>query len=332
MRKIFLLPVFLALTAGLAGCSKEQTAQPAEKPPEGIVKRGTNGETIITLDDAAQTRVGIKTETLTAIQLSPEIKGFGRILDPAPLGELLSELFKAELIFDNAHRELERAKVLRKDQNTSERAFQTAESTYLQAQVDATTIWLKIRTAWGEKLANLTGPIVVPVTGKRQMDPSLDGVVNFMIRVDIPAGETLKERPAEARILSLAADATPVLVQFFDFAPSVDPQTQSRGLFFIRAPHQPKLTPGTAVTAFIKTDGQPLSGVIIPRDAILRHNGKIWVWLQTEKNEFTRREIFLEQQNDNGWFVTQGTKADDKVVIVGAQQLLSEELKGQGGE
>jgi hypothetical protein len=40
----------------------------------------------------------------------------------------------------------------------------------------------------------------------------------------------------------------------------------------------------------------------------------------------------LDSPLPNGWFVTKGLKAQDKVVTVGGQELLSEELKGQGGE
>jgi len=43
-------------------------------------------------------------------------------------------------------------------------------------------------------------------------------------------------------------------------------------------------------------------------------------------------EVALDRPLEDGWFVGSGLKADAKVVTPGAQQLLSEELKGQGGE
>jgi hypothetical protein len=42
---------------------------------------------------------------------------------------------------------------------------------------------------------------------------------------------------------------------------------------------------------------------------------------------FTRRKIALDRPTDNGWFVTGTLKADDYIVVTGAQTLLSEELK-----
>ncbi|MCX6905594.1 MAG: hypothetical protein NTW03_19370, partial [Verrucomicrobia bacterium] len=74
------------------------------------------------------------------------------------------------------------------------------------------------------------------------------------------------------------------------------------------------------------------SGVTVPREALLRHAGEVFVYLQTGDEIFVRQEVELERPTESGWFVREGLKPQDKVVTVGAQQLLSEELKGQGGE
>ena len=65
---------------------------------------------------------------------------------------------------------------------------------------------------------------------------------------------------------------------------------------------------------------------------MIRHEGKVFVYLQTGDETFVRKEIELERPMASGWFVHEGLKPQDAVVVVGAQQLLSEELKGQGGE
>jgi hypothetical protein len=58
----------------------------------------------------------------------------------------------------------------------------------------------------------------------------------------------------------------------------------------------------------------------------------VFVYLQTGDDTFARKEIELDRPTEAGWFVHEGLNPSDKVVTVGAQQLLSEELKGQGGE
>jgi hypothetical protein len=87
------------------------------------------------------------------------------------------------------------------------------------------------------------------------------------------------------------------------------------------------------VTGFLKVAGQPRAGVIIPRDAVVRTAGASWVYVANPGGEvFTRTEISLENPVEAGWFVTKGVTAEDYIIVTGAQQLLSFELKGQGGE
>ena len=48
-----------------------------------------------------------------------------------------------------------------------------------------------------------------------------------------------------------------------------------------------------------------------------------------DRLSFVRREIQATQPTDDGWFVSNGVKAGERVVASGAQLLLSEELKSQ---
>src|SRR5262249_19627149 len=120
--------------------------------------------------------------------------------------------------------------------------------------------------------------------------------------------------------------------EFLGPAPTVDPQMQGRGFLFLLATNSLQLTPGTAISGFLELPGQPQSGIEAPRNAIVRFNGTTWVYVQRAEEEFERREVKLNSPLSEGWFVSEGLKAGDRVVTVGAQQLLSEERKGQIGE
>ncbi len=67
--------------------------------------------------------------------------------------------------------------------------------------------------------------------------------------------------------------------------------------------------------------------MVVPRDAVVRTEGKGWVYVATGDDHFTRKEIALDRATENGWFVTNGVAAGDKLVITGAQSLLSEETE-----
>ena len=115
-------------------------------------------------------------------------------------------------------------------------------------------------------------------------------------------------------------------------APSVDPQLQGKGFLFLLKTNSIQLAPGAAVSGFLELPGDKQTGVELPRNAILRFNGATWVYVQTSDEAFERREVKLDSPLSEGWFVREGLKPGDKVVVVSAQELLSEEQKGQAGE
>ena len=338
MNKYFAVICIVSPALAILGCSPSSREKPtetsAEKPvaPESRVQHGTNGATSIQLDAATQKTMGLEITSLAAAELASELKCFGRVVDPAPLAEMLMELGKAQLVFDNSHQELERMKVLKQENNASERALQTAELTYRQNSSEVSAIWFKLQKHFGSRIAALTGPLVLPPGTQRKpglLEEIADARGVFLIRVDVPVAETLNFAPTGARIVGLAEGALPVPTSYFGEAPAVDPLTQARGYFFLATTNQPQLIPGMAVTAFIQTEAQAQSGVVVPRNAVVRCNGATWIYLQTGDETWQRVEVKLDRPLAAGWFVREKLKPQDRVVTVGAQQLLSEELLGQ---
>jgi len=328
MKSTFYL-AFPALIVGtlLAGCSpagKEPAAaappaQPAE--PESRVRRGTNGEVVITLDAATQKLMGLQTAALSPAQLNPEAKAYGRVLDASPLVGLLADLATAQAASAASQAELKRLKALAGQSNASERSLQTAEAAATRDQVQVDSARLRLLSGWGSAIA---GRHDLPAFVQ-----SLGSLASVLVQLDLPAGEAATTTPTGARLVTLADERKPIEAQLLGPATAVDPQMQGRGFLFLVTPNPSRLAPGAAVTGFLGLPGEAQSGVRVPREAVVRFNGTTWVYVQTGDDTFQRTEVALDRPLANGWFVRAGLKPQDKVVSAGAQQLLSEELKGQ---
>ena len=330
MKRILILSFVVTTAALMAGCSPQSKEQPAGAPPEkpaeaeSRVKRGANGEVVVTLDAETQKIMGLQTAPLAAASLSPETKGYGRVLDPAPLSSLVAELVSARATAEASQKELERLKVLTVQNNASVRSVQAAEAAGLRDQAAAELARQHLLAAWGKAIADRADLLALV--------QSLASAELALVRIDLPAGEILKAPPVGARLLALADESSLAVAEYVGQAPVVDAQMQGQGFLFLVKPSQSRFVPGAAVTGFLQLSGETQTGVVVPRNAVLRFNGTTWVYLQTGGETFQRAEVGLERPLEKGWFVRQGFKTGDKVVVVGAQQLLSEELKGQLGE
>jgi hypothetical protein len=111
-------------------------------------------------------------------------------------------------------------------------------------------------------------------------------------------------------------------------AAAVDPKTQGQSLLFRVRSAGMNLRPGTAVSARIPRPGAARSGGLAPRAALVRHEGLAWVYVEASAGNFLRREVSLDRPVEGGW-VTAALHGGERVVVVGAQALLSEEFKSQ---
>lgn len=330
MKSVLTFIAAIAVVFLISACSPgKQEAAPEAKSekaaePESRVKHGTNGEVIVTLDAATQKLMGLQTASLQSAQLSPEIKAYGRVLDITPLAALVAELNTAQAASAASQAELQRLRTLAAQNNASERSLQAAEATaaHDRAQVDSAK--LRLEATWGTALA-----------GRKDLADLVQSISSLnaaLVEVDVPAGQSLNEPPNAARLFTLADGNKPIEAQFIGPSPQVDQQLQGRGFLFLVSPNPARLATGAALAALLSLPGEPQTGIVLPRAAVVRFNGTTWIYLQTGEETFERRETTLDSPLADGWFVSKGLKPGDKVVTVAAQQILSEELKGQSGE
>ena len=282
------------------------------------LKHNAKGERVIVLDAETQQRLGLKMEAPASTRWQPEVKGFGRVMDPATLSAAVADLESARSAAEATGKEYDRMKTLAAQNNVSIRALESVGATATHDELAFRSALRKFALDWGQALADGNDR-------ERILSEVVSGQT-ALVRVDLPPGETLPSPPATARIVALTDETKPVDGALCSALVGVNPQTQSQVFFFLVK--DPLLTPGAAVTGFLKVSGEPVDGVVVPADAVLRYEGKGWVYVQTGTNDFARSEIPLDRPADNGWFVSGGLTATNRIVVSGAQTVLSAELSG----
>ena|SRR5437867_1816746 len=160
-------------------------------------------------------------------------------------------------------------------------------------------------------------------------------LTRVLAALDVPPGEKVNAGAKEARIVPIGSDAKPVTGTRLGTTGASDPRTKGLVLLYriaLSASAAP-VPPGTPVTAYVPEEGEPLQGVTVPRNAVVRYLGKAWVYVAVDANEFERREVSLDHPapSGDGWFVVDVLKGDELVVTVGAQILMSYEINAAFG-
>jgi hypothetical protein len=339
MKKLFHFIITAVVLLGLGwtlwiGVRKQREKPVAEEAavPEGAPKEEEKPEEfVVKLEKEKWQALEIEKAEPEKTELRPQRLAFGRVLDPTPLVTLDGELAAAEAALAASRAEHERTqKLLAAGENTSRKVAETAEAQFRADEIKADSLRRSARIEWGPAFAALDA------AQRREFVEQLVRGDTSLIRVDILPGDALAEQPRSARLLVLGREQQPVETTNITPAADVDAKTQAQG-FILRVENAPfPLRPGMALTAWLELPEKPRAGFVIPRSAVLRHDGRTWVYVQEEEEKFVRKPVTLDTplEGDKGWFVPEnggGIKADDVLVVTGGQSLLSEELKAQGG-
>ena len=298
------------------------SAPAAEEKPEDFV---------VTLEKEKWQALGLEKAEPEKTELRPQRIAFGRVLDPTPIVTLDGDLAAAEAALAASRAENERTqKLLAAGENTSRKIAEAAEAQFRTDEIKADGLRRRTLIEWGTLLPGQDA------TKRRAFVEQLVHGDAALIRVDILPGDALADQPQKARLIVLGREDVPIETSSITAAADVDAKTQAQG-FILRVDHPPfPLRPGMALTAWLELTPAARSGFAIPRSAVLRHDGRTWVYVQEEEEKFVRKLVVLDTplDGDKGWFIAAeggGIKADDLLVVTGAQSLLSEELKAQGG-
>ncbi|MGH9396802.1 MAG: multidrug transporter [Terriglobia bacterium] len=291
-----------------------------------------NGQTVVTLNDATQKRIGIATQALRALETRQQTTAPATILPTQDLVTLRNALIaaqaqveKAQVSVDVSKKEYERLRTLyQENQNASEKSVQAAEATL---RMNRSTLQAAQQELEVQKTAAVQSWGVVVGNWVANNAPALSRVLNqqeLLVQVTVPPGSAF----AAPRTVELSAPGGRLVrARYISSFPRVDPRIQGISLLYaVRS--RPGLAPGLNLIAHLPV-GRRLKGVLVPRAAIVWWQGQAWAYEQTSSTRFTREPVSTATPLEAGYFEAAGFAPGNKVVIQGAQALLSEEFRSQ---
>ncbi|HTL66080.1 MAG TPA: hypothetical protein VL200_00320 [Lacunisphaera sp.] len=266
---------------------------------------------------------GLKFATPEVTQLAPEAPAYGRVLDPAPFLAALSEVDAAQAAATASNQEFQRVKKLHADgANASMQAVEAAEAARRRDQVQLAAAQARLLTAWGPALAGRTD--------RRGLARDLASGQAALVRVDLQPGDSPATAPTGVRVAPLADDTALQAVELLGPATTADPQAQGRGYLALWRGGPAPI--GTVLRAMVTLPGDARPALVVPRSALVRHAGAVFVYVQKAGGACERRIVTLGTALDRGVVVTSGLAAGDQIVVTGAQQLMAAELLGDTGD
>jgi len=326
-------PAFATPIASLIALLVSVTAL-AQSPNMGPeIRPDSPGDIEVALTVAQQTRIGLGMTRLESTQVPEIMDAIALVLDISPLAQLSGEVESATAIAAASASTERRLTVLADDdQNAS---LQTLEAARAQAASDAARLQVgqqRIALEWGPGLAALK-PVEL-----RQLIGQVAAGLAALLRVDLLStdvsgmGHEINRVKGASVQLRPGPNQSPLATRSLGPAANADPRMQSSGLLvLVQGDAAAGLRPGLMLPAEIAT-GRTMTGVVLPRSALIRTEGATWVYLHRGGEDFVRREVIEPRMENAGWFVSAGFAPGDEVVAIGAGSLLAIERSAVGAD
>lgn len=280
-----------------------------DKPP---IAEGADPQRM-KLDDKARARATVRVVALRATQNSELMTGFARALDVGALAAIDAEVKAADATASASRAEAGRlAALAAQDQSASRRSVEAAHAQALADEARAQLAARRIGLEFGPGLARLgRGGISALVADIATGHAAL-------VRIDIP---NLMLRPGHTVRIGAAPEVGSV--QVLGAAASADAKLQSAGVLAVaRGTPARGLLAGRIVPAAADS-GSRETGVVVPRDAIVRYQGGMWVFVEKPDKSFVRVELIEARPVADGWFVSSGLTPGTRIAVSGAGSLMA---------
>jgi hypothetical protein len=254
-----------------------------------------------------------------SVVLTPEVSGYGRVLDPAPLVALAADAAAAQAAAEASASELARVAGLHDHGDNA--SLQVVEAAQASARRDVAQLMAahaRLIAGWGREAAAHSDFAVLA--------RDLTEGNATLVRIDLPPEGALASPPSTARVSPLMGAPAWRDVAVLGAAPVSDAQIQ--GASYLALWKGQPLAIGTTLQATVAAPGQPRTALLVSRDALVRYAGGIFVYVQKEKGGYEKRLVEVARTLPDGVALSAGIGEQDRIVVTGAQQLLATEVLG----
>ena len=293
-----------------------------------------DGSLAVKISNEVQQLAGLETSRLESIDVQMEDKTIATVIDIQGLLDLRSEYRNilaqrdiASTRYKNSSKLLEQLEVLHKEaSNISMRELQQTRASWEEdrARVHAANIELEnIRDnmiqKWNVELTELA------LDEKSELFERLIKREEVLILLSLKADQKLS--PDSAFLYVNKTDDRKQAIKAFlvSSAPFTDKALQGESYFF--RVDADKLRINMRLHAWLPETGFIGTGIYIPAEAVIWYAGNPWAYVQVDDESFHRRSLINPIEISDGWLVKENFEVGDKIVIKGAQTLLSEEIK-----
>jgi hypothetical protein len=263
--------------------------------------------------------LGIKTAALTKTEVGKTFLATAQVLDATPLVTLLSDLRAAQSTAAASNSEFERAKELHAAEATvSLKAVEAARAQSVADTGHVNALRAQLVSAWG------TAVVAMPESEREHLVADLLASRASLLRAELRQDQNDTPQFKQARVRLLTQQQM-WPAQVLGLAALTTAQSMGRA-YLLRVGATP-LQPGQVLAVELIDPRKAVSGIKVPRSAIVRWQGSTWVFIEAE-SKFTRHMIHPIEWLDDGCLVQEDLQAGQSIVTVGASMLLAAESTG----
>jgi hypothetical protein len=271
----------------------------------------------VTLTPEQIEKLGLVTEAVQSIDHTEETAGYGVVVPHEAIAQGSAEIVTAQATERLSQSALSRARRLSGTPGAV--SADVEETAARQAAVDSAALTLAVQRM--SSILGMNPPWKAGENNAILQDLSAGRIK--LVRVTFPLGALSGGIPARLRAAHIGGsklDKSWTLNKVWD-APA-DASVPGRSFFALLKGSDAGEGERLLVWAPI---GESVAGVVVPAAAAVMSEGKYWCYIEKEPGTFHRSEIDTARPVPEGYFVTEGIAAGDKVVIAAAGQLLARE-------
>jgi hypothetical protein len=304
-----------------------------EKPSSEV--QNDNGQSVIRLDTKAQKLSGIETLTLKPASHHAEFTAYGKAINLQPLLALrsrylltLTDRSGAKAKFKQAEQSINRQQDLYRHGVSSKRNLQEqqAQWQFYKAQADATDfqgkaiideallLWGKELTEW--VISSNSDKLGIFLSNQKRL-----------LQITLPTNKHLPDTVQTIYVDASGNRGKAHKAELISVATRTETVAQGESYYFQTG--DKNIITGMNVTAWIPEQNEQMTGVIIPKSALIWYMDQALVYLKIAEDSFIRCTLEHYSPMADGYFIADAINPGEQVVTKGAQMLLSEELQGQ---